>query len=105
MSTTVYLLKAPVPGGGSSVAVGCVLLQDGARQEFFVSQPEAGVWRDIVQEFGQPAEWRHAAGSLRGYEVEDHRDGRDFATAYRVWSAYVALSWDTKGGIPLPEPG
>ena len=98
----VYLLKAPA--GGTSLPVGCVLINGSRRHEFFLSQPEAGVWRDILRETEDPARWREAVRRLPGYDVEHREDRRQrFDKSVEAWTTYVALIWETRGAaIPCP---
>ncbi len=109
MSTTVYLLKAPSPDPGCdylSIAVGCVLVgQGGQKRDFFLIQPEATVWRDILQERENPAQWAAVEERLPGYEVQEHQDERGLEAAFRAWQTYVALAWEARGAIPLPLSG
>ena len=101
----VYLLKAPA--GGANLPVGCVLINGSQRHEFFLSQPEAGVWRDILRETEDPGQWRQAVRRLSGYEVEKVQDrGRRFGKSVEAWTTYVALNWEAPGAIPRPvAPG
>lgn len=96
----VYLLKAPT--GGANLPVGCVLINGSRRHEFFLSQPEAGVWRDILRETEDPARWREAVQRLPGYDVEGLQDRRRFGKSVEAWTTYVALNWDARGAIPRP---
>jgi hypothetical protein len=97
----VYLLKASA--GGASLPVGCVLINGSRRHEFFLSQPEAGAWRDILQETEDPNRWCEAVRRLSGYEVEKVQDrGRRFGKSVEAWTTYVALNWDARGAIPRP---
>ncbi len=109
MKTTVYVLKAPNPDPGCdhlSIPVGCVLRrQDDEKREFFLIQPEATVWRDILQECENPAQWAAVKERLPGYEVQEHQDERGLDAAFYAWQTYVALAWETRGEIPLPLSG
>ena len=97
----VYLLKAPA--GGANLPVGCVLINGSRRHEFFLSQPEAGAWRDILRETKDPAQWREAVRRLPGYDVEALMDrGRRFEKSVEAWTTYVALDWEARGAIPRP---
>jgi hypothetical protein len=108
MSTTVYIFKAPAPGlrgDHLSIPVGCVLKRGEREQPFFLTQPEALVWQDILGEHADPAQWAAVEARLPGYAVEEHRDGDDLETALRAWQVYVALAWETRGAMPLPGRG
>ena len=109
MRTTVYVLKAPSPDPGCdhpSIPVGCVLVGRGdGKRDFFLIQPEATVWQDILQERENPTQWAAVEERLPGYEVEEHRDERGLEAAFRAWQTYVALAWETRGAIPLPLSG
>jgi hypothetical protein len=108
MRTTVYVFKAPAPGPGDdhlSIPVGCVLREQDCEQPFFLTQPEALVWRDILGEHADPAQWAAVEARLPGYAVEEHGVEDDLETALRAWQIYVALAWETRGAMPLPGRG
>ncbi len=108
MKTTVYVLNAPSPDPGCAhlpIPVGCVLVGQGEqKREFFLIQPEAAVWQDILQEREHPAQWAAVKERLPGYEVQEHQDERGLDAAFHAWQTYVALAWETRGAIPLPLP-